>query len=75
MKMSAHFHRIIGFLLLSTCLFQLAIAQQVVTFKNKRGHKLVARIDVKNGTLWIMNADGSNKRQLTFNHGLTFYPF
>ncbi len=50
MKTSAHFHRIIGFLLLSTCLFQLAMAQQVVTFKNKRGHTLQAHIDDKTGT-------------------------
>lgn len=25
---------------------------------------------VSNGTLWIMNADGCGKRQLTFNYGL-----
>lgn len=26
--------------------------------------------DTSNGTLWIMDADGSNKQQITFNHGL-----
>jgi len=28
------------------------------------------KLDVNNGTLWVMNADGSNKWQLTFNYGL-----
>jgi Tol biopolymer transport system component len=32
------------------------------------------KADVNNGTLWIMNADGTNKRQLTFNHNLQFIP-
>lgn len=50
MKTYANFCRILGFILLSSCLLQLAMAQQVVTFKNKRGHTLQARIDAKTGT-------------------------
>ena len=26
--------------------------------------------DEKNGTIWIMDSDGGNKKQITFNHGL-----
>ena len=26
--------------------------------------------DKNNGTIWKMNSDGSNKKQITFNHGL-----
>jgi Tol biopolymer transport system component len=32
------------------------------------------KADVNNGTLWIMNAAGSNKRQLTYNYDLEFFP-
>jgi Zn-dependent metalloprotease len=50
MKTYANLFRVIGFILLTSCLLQLGMAQQVFTFKNKRGHMLEARIDDKTGT-------------------------
>lgn len=33
-------------------------------------HHISRQLNVNNGTLWIMDADGGNKYQLTFNYGL-----
>lgn len=35
-------------------------------------HVVFGKRDYNNGTLWVMDADGSNNYQLTFNHGLSF---
>ena len=33
-------------------------------------HYHYSKKNLNNGTIWIMKADGSNKKQLTYNHGL-----
>ncbi|MBC8346982.1 MAG: PD40 domain-containing protein [Candidatus Marinimicrobia bacterium] len=37
-------------------------------------HYVSGKLDVNSGTLWVMDGDGGNQRQLTFNHGLILDP-